>query len=529
MQARGGEVVFQKRIKIATEMVSSTASLNNSNVKTKASVARGSMVALIIFQALATHFFLRANAMLSVNDTCELNILEGISSVTDTLGNEMKKRLEGKTLNVISHWDPGYVYIEDFPTPQYNRPYPDIVCTNSCVEEGGLSGLNYETFMKVAEIGGFAVNWTLHRDVSGENNETYTELALNFMNDYDVGTNWWTDNMERRHLGLACGYYHVDVSRVLAVRKLSDAGKVMLTLMFKPFTVDVWIAFVCLVIFHALTFLFIEYEDPENRKDTWIATGVNAIWLSWERFTGGFDPEPKKILGKCLMSVWGFSTLCFIALYTATLAAVIIDQQNARVPINTLADLSAAHGAAMMFNSDPLIERFKSKFGYIPLDTSTPRGDILQTTDLGSLMTGDAKALIIPKIDAERLAENNCDVVITQTVIKSGGGFITSYDNCRADYNWIFDAILMQLEEEGYLETIHKKYFTESCTATANAPPEVTLGINQVGGLLMGSALLMSIILAMTSISHLSRRVLKNEGPKKTLEALKAIKVASPK
>ena len=74
------------------------------------------------------------------------------------------------------------------------------------------------------------------------------------MNDYDVGTNWWTDNMERRQLGLACGYYHVDVSRVLAVRKLSDAGKVMMTLMFKPFTVEVWIAFLCLVIFHALTF-----------------------------------------------------------------------------------------------------------------------------------------------------------------------------------------------------------------------------------------------------------------------------------
>jgi hypothetical protein len=68
----------------------------------------------------------------------------------------------------------------------------------------------------------------------------------------------------------------------------------------------------------------------------------------------------------------------------------------------------------------------------------------------------------------------------------------------------------MQLEEEGYLETVHKKYFTESCTATANAPPEVTLGINQVGGLLMGSATLMSMILALTGISHISRRLLKN-------------------
>jgi hypothetical protein len=224
------------------------------------------------------------------------------------------------------------------------------------------------------------------------------------------------------------------------------------------------------------------------------------------------------------MGVWGFSTMCFIALYTATRAAVIIDQQNVRVPINTLADLTAAHATAMMFNTDPLIERFKSKFGYIPLDTSTPRGDILVTTDVGSLMHSDAKALIIPKIDAERVAENNCDIVITQTVIKSGGGFITSYDNCRADYNWIFDAILMQLEEEGYLETVHKKYFTESCTATANAPPEVTLGINQVGGLLMGSATLMSMILALTGISHISRRL-----PKKALQALKSIKVASPK
>ena len=474
-------------------------------MQTKAPRTQRVIIALaFVFQALVSHFFLSVNAMLSVNDTCKLRILEGISSVSDTLGNEMKRRLKGKTLNVISHWDPGYVYIKDYPTPQYNSPYPDIVCTNSCVDEGGLSGLNYETFMKVAEIGGFAVNWTLHRDVSGENNETYTELALKFTNDYDVGTNWWTDNMERRHLGLACGYYHVDVSRVLAVRKVSDAGKEMLTLMFKPFTVEVWIAFLCLVLFHALTFLFIEYEDPVNRKNTWIATGANTIWLSWERFTGGFDAEPKKVLGK--------------------LAAVIIDQQNVRVPINTLADLTAAHGTAMMFNTDPLIERFKSKFGYIPLDTSTPRGDILVTTDVGSLMHSDAKALIIPKIDAERVAENNCDIVITQTVIKSGGGFITSYDNCRADYHWILDAILMQLEEEGYLETVHKKYFTESCTATANAPPEVTLGMNQVGGLLMGSATLMSMILALTAISHVSRRL-----PKKALQALKTIKVASPK
>jgi len=483
-------------------------------MQTKAPRTQRVIIALaLVFQALVSHFFLSVNATLSVNDTCELRILEGISSVSDTLGNEMKRRLKGRTLNVISHWDPGYVYIKDYPTPQYNSPYPDIVCTNSCVDEGGLSGLNYETFMKVAEIGGFAVNWTLHRDVSGENNETYTELALNFTNDYDVGTNWWTDSTERRHLGLACGYYHVDVSRVLAVRKVTDAGKVMLTLMFKPFTTEVWIAFVCLVVFHAFTFLFIEYDDPVNRKNSWIATGANTIWLSWERFTGGFDPEPKKILGKCLMAVWGFSTLCFIALYTATLAAVIIDQQNARVPINTLADLSAAHGSAMMFNSDPLTERFKSKFGYIPLDTNTPRGEILDTMDVKSLMlkSNDAKALIIPKIDAERLVENNCDVLITQTVIKSGGGFVTSYNNCRADYNWIFDAILMQLEEEGYLETIYKRYFTETCTATANASPEVTLGINQVGGLLLGSFILMSLILGLTVISHLSTRLLQNK------------------
>ena len=474
-------------------------------MKTKESAAKGIVALVLLFQALVSHFFLCANAMLSINNTCELKILEGISSVQDTLGMEMKRRLEGKTLNVISHWDPGYVYIKDLPTPQYNSPYPDIVCTNGCVEEGGLSGLNYETFMKVAEIGGFAVNWTLHRDVAGDYNESYTQLALNFTEDYDVGTNWWTDSMERRHLGLACGYYHVDVSRVLAVRKVSDAGKVMLALMFKPFTVEVWIAFLGLVMFHALTFLSIEYDDPVNRKGTWFATGANTIWLSWERFTGGFDPEPKKILGKCLMSVWGFSTLCFIALYTATLAAVIIEQQNARVPINTLADLSAAQGTAMMFDSDPLTERIKSKFGYIPFDTNAPRGEILDTTDVESLMSkhSDAKALIIPKIDAERLTENNCDVVITQTVIKSGGGFVTSYDNCRADYNWIFDAILLQLEEEGYLETVYKKYFTETCTATANTSPEVTLGIDQVGGLLIGSFALMSLILVLTGISHL--------------------------
>ena len=103
--------------------------------------------------------------------------------------------------------------------------------------------------------------------------------------------------------------------------------------------------------------------------------------------------------------------------------AVIIDQQNSRVPINTLVDLSAAQGTAMMFDSDPLTERFKSKFGWIPVDTKASRGQILDTTDVESLMSkhSNAKALIIPKIDAERLAENNCDVVITQNVIKSGG------------------------------------------------------------------------------------------------------------
>ena len=76
----------------------------------------------------------------------------------------------------------------------------------------------------------------------------------------------------------------------------------------------------------------------------------------------------------------------------------------------------------------------------------------------------------------------------------------------------------MQLEEEGYLETIHKKYFTFVRQRPIKSSWRLT-----------GSAILMSMILAMTSISHLSRRVLKNEGPKKALEALKAIKVASPK
>ena len=87
-----------------------------------------------------------------------------ISSVTDTLGNEMKtigrKNVKRHLTGITSTLK---ISLRHNTTDRTRTSFVPTV-----VLKGGLSGLNYETFMKVAEIGGFAVNWTLHRDVSGD-------------------------------------------------------------------------------------------------------------------------------------------------------------------------------------------------------------------------------------------------------------------------------------------------------------------------------------------------------------------------
>merc|ERR1712010_179156 len=118
--------------------------------------------------------------------------------------NNLKKRLQGKTLKVGCHWDPGFVHmcseegrrckLPEVETPVYAQPYPQVVCTD-CKQ---LDGLQVEILKAVAERGGY---------------------ALNITRDFDIGGNWWTDLAVRRQKGMANGHYHTDVSRRLVVSK----------------------------------------------------------------------------------------------------------------------------------------------------------------------------------------------------------------------------------------------------------------------------------------------------------------------
>ena len=428
-------------------------------------------------------------------DVCALNLLDDVNS---TVNSNFNTRLEGLTLNVAAIWDPGYVSIEGEAAPTRTKDYPDVYCTN-CGSR--LSGYNFDVFEKMATLGNFKTNWTIFGDVDSSRGETYEDMALNFTRDFDVSGQWWSDTARRRSIGISCGYYHTDVTRMLTVLETTGSDSFSLLMLFAPFQSYIWLALFAAFLLVSTALVYIEHDFSIDSKQVNFKDELSrSLWNTWCRFACGGDArDPRTHLGQLVQGSYGFLRLIVVALYGASLTSILIEDANTSGTIKTMAELREAGGRAIMFGGDPLKSRILAQNPWLVAE-DVPRSEILSTTDFRALLDKyNSVAVILSSPDALTVAQNSdlCDVVVTGVAISAGGGFITSYDDCLSDLNLIFDSLLMTMESDGTLDYITASYANKKCTSvieTESAKSKYQVGLFRISGIfILGSCALAGV------------------------------------
>lgn len=414
----------------------------------------------------------------------------------------VERMLEGETITVGVLWDPGVVKNGTVAPTDTTTPSPFPVCEGNAACEGYLDGPDYAIFEEVAKRGRFTANWTLFRDVVGD--ETYDDLVTNITLNYDVSGQWWTDSPGRRAMGIASSQYFQDLSRVLVVEKTVQTKKFQPDLLLKPFTWQAWVMFLSLTTLHALCYYYLEFEYFQQEIPHFWEGFMTSLWLSWERFTSGLDAEPRSPHAKVLQAIWGMCTLCFTALYTASLAAIIIEVSTSNSAINSMKDLRSTGATAVMFQGDPLISQMEITYDWLTV-VETPRSELLAVKDLSSFLTSTgtgARALLVPVTDAQKLIDSStdCGMTMSAMALRAGGGFVAHYSECAENVLWIIDTILMGMAADGTTDKIKARYTTSQCASDDSATTtSYQLGIEQTVGIVVCGAALMIIVLVVSA------------------------------
>ena len=428
-------------------------------------------------------------------DACALNLLDDVNS---TVNSNFNTRLEGLTLSVAAIWDPGYVSIEGEAAPTRTKDYPDVYCTD-CGSR--LSGYNFDVFEKMASLGNFKTNWTIFGDVDSSRGETYEQMALNFTRDFDVSGQWWSDTARRRSIGVSCGYYHTDVTRMLTVLETTGSDTFSLFMLFAPFQSYIWLVLFAAFLLVSTALVYIEHDCSIDSKQVNFKDELcRSLWNTWCRFACGGDAhDPRTHLGQLVQGSYGFLRLIVVALYGASLTSILIEDANTSGTIKTMTELREAGGRAIMFAGDPLKSRILAQNPWLVAE-DVPRGEILSTTDFRALLDKyNSVAVILSSPDALTVAQNSdlCDIVVTGVAISAGGGFITSYDDCLSDLNLIFDSLLMTMESDGTLDYITASYANKKCTSvieTESAKSKYQVGLFRISGIfVLGSCVLAGV------------------------------------
>ena len=195
------------------------------------------------------------------------------------------------------------------------------------------------------------------------------------------------------------------------------------------------------------------------------------LWLSFERFNGGdHHSDPRTNSGRLLTSVYGLFTILFVSLYTAKLAAIIVvdDAQGAGL-IQSLEDIRDRGGKVLMFSGEPMKNRMISRHPYLRPVEAGNLGE-MRTAKLTDLMTEHgAHAIILPSSVARAavLQPNNCDAIVTNNIQISGGGFMSSVRNCAENAHVVLDGLLFEIENDGTLDAIERRYENaDQCSAS---------------------------------------------------------------
>lgn len=355
-------------------------------------------------------------------------------------------------------------------------------------------GYSTEVMKRLAEYAGFSyeIRWRGSLDDAYEEwgATTYTELASNAINVFDLVGSFWVDTAERRSAGIVITHHFVDTSGVLMVPVADDSSdwRDNFFTVFKPFTTGVWLALLGLVVVQAFVSWYLDVfvkrkkkeldhsrrsmstpgSTPASRRASLLMTRGNSVafgrhkkdltfWQYVEVSFGhisnvGTELKPNSAFNDLHTIVWGFLVVCIVAAYTANLASFFIVASTGATTFGTLAEASAAGGiicaergsvyATYLFNSYPDLDVFLT-------DT---------TAELGSQVLSGQRcvAAFLGQSEADMAISQSCGAleITGASYFNSGGGYGLSPYGCGPLILSGLDLALVEMEAEGILEQI---------------------------------------------------------------------------
>lgn len=154
-------------------------------------------------------------------------------------------------------------------------------------------------------------------------NESIDEHLTKILPHVDLyGSAWYGATLEKRLLGMNFLEVLVQADGVLVTFHVPRAETSLLWSLFSPFTLEVWIFIVLVIVINAVFYWLV--ENPVTKDGSRISSLFYSLYLSMGVFLCIESMEPKKIPTRILNAVYSFFKLIILTLYTGKLADILI-------------------------------------------------------------------------------------------------------------------------------------------------------------------------------------------------------------
>ena len=168
-------------------------------------------------------------------------------------------------------------------------------------------------------------------------NKSYTEFLQWSTDKYDVVIGEWTESTDRMNLGISFINPHFDGSLIMVRDVAPPESKVDIFNWLSPFSNQVWLVIVAIVIFSSFVNLFLEqigkqrHEDLSFRK--WL---MDNLYLSFLNITANYSYEPQTLGGRVFGVSFAFWAMLITAAYTANLASLLVTKTVPTLRVNDI-------------------------------------------------------------------------------------------------------------------------------------------------------------------------------------------------
>ena len=169
-------------------------------------------------------------------------------------------------------------------------------------------------------------------------NQTWTDVLIPTIDNYDLALDWWARTVERVEMGVLYPELWMDISLIM-IRKTKTQEVKLDTLSFmKPFDTSVWILILFTILISALVYYCIDFLTCRGNNDRMELSFGDSMFFAFQAFTGHSNLDPISSPNRLLLISLLFWCLVIVTAYTANLTAFVVNK-NYVVTIDDFGDV----------------------------------------------------------------------------------------------------------------------------------------------------------------------------------------------